>query len=114
VVTEIIARFLLGGAIVSVFAVVGEVFNPKTFSGLFGTAPSVAIATLALAFHQHGAGYAGVEARWMIAGAAAMLVYCAACVALLKRHHRPVWLAVGVAWIGWIGAALGLFFLITS
>jgi len=45
---ELLVRFLVGGALVSVFALLGDLFEPKSFSGLFGAAPSVAIATLAL------------------------------------------------------------------
>ncbi len=41
-------RFLVGGAIVSVFACLGDVLKPKSFAGLFGAAPSVALATLGL------------------------------------------------------------------
>ena len=33
---ELVERFLLGGLIVSVFAVVGDVLRPKGFAGLFG------------------------------------------------------------------------------
>jgi len=47
--TELAIRFVVGGAIVSVFAVLGDVVCPKTLSGVFGAAPSVALATLALA-----------------------------------------------------------------
>jgi hypothetical protein len=45
---DIVIRFLLDGVIVSLFAVLGDLFRPKSFAGLFGAAPSVALATLAL------------------------------------------------------------------
>ena len=45
--TELVIRFVVGGAIVSLFAVLGDVVCPKTLSGVFGAAPSVALATLA-------------------------------------------------------------------
>lgn len=109
---ELLVRFLLGGAVVSAFAAAGELFKPKTFSGLFGAAPSVAIASLALAFQKHGPGYVGIEARSMALGSVAMLLYSAACVALSKRHAIPVWLGAGAAWIAWFGAAGGLFFIV--
>jgi hypothetical protein len=102
---ELVLRFLLGGAIVSAFAMFGTLFKPKTFAGLFGAAPSVAIATLGLAFHQNGAGYAAIEARAMVCGIAAMLVYCAACIALAKRRTLPVWLAAALSWFAWLAVA---------
>jgi hypothetical protein len=41
-VSELILRFLIGGTVVSLFAVLGDVFRPKSFAGLFDCAPSVA------------------------------------------------------------------------
>jgi hypothetical protein len=102
---EVLIRFALGGAIVSAFSVTGELFKPKTFGGLFGAAPSVAIASLALALGDHGAAYARTEARSMVIGAVALLVYSAACAALAKRHDAPVWLGAGLSWAVWFGVA---------
>ncbi len=69
---ETIVRFLIGGIIVSAFAVFGNLFKPKTFAGLFGAAPSVAIATLILTVAKNGRSYAGTESRSMVAGAVAL------------------------------------------
>ena len=52
---EYVIRFLVGGLVVSLFAVAGDVLRPKSFAGLFGAAPSVALATLTLAFWKPGA-----------------------------------------------------------
>lgn len=41
--TEVCIRFTVGGLFVSVFALVGDVLKPKSFAGLFGAAPSVAL-----------------------------------------------------------------------
>ena len=41
---------LVGGIVVSVFAMLGDMLRPKSFAGLFGAAPSVALATLCIAF----------------------------------------------------------------
>ena len=56
--SEYVIRFLIGDAIVSAFSVLGDMLRPKSFAGLFGAAPSVALATLSIAIHQHGPGYA--------------------------------------------------------
>jgi hypothetical protein len=106
---ELVLRFLLGGLAVSAFAAAGELFKPKTFSGLFGAAPAVAIATLAIAHHKHGGAYAATEARAMLLGGAAMLVYTSLCIALTRRHHVPVWLSAAGAWISWAAVAFALF-----
>jgi hypothetical protein len=74
--------------IVSLFALVGDVLRPKGFAGLLGAAPSVAIATLLLTLHFEGKDYAAIEARSMIVGAGAFLVYALACVQLIARGHR--------------------------
>jgi len=82
---ELVTRFLIGGALVSLFALLGDLFEPKTFGGLFGAAPSVALATLALSIHAHGAGYGAVEGRSMAVGAAALLVYASVISWSLRR-----------------------------
>src|SRR5947209_3876124 len=84
---EILERFLLGGLIVSIFAVLADVLRPRGFGGLFGAAPSVALATLALTASSDGKAFAALEARSMIAGAAAFMTYALACVYLVTRKH---------------------------
>jgi hypothetical protein len=105
---ELLLRFLAGGAMVSAFAAVGEVFKPKTFAGLFGAAPSVALATLALTFARSGAEVVRVEGRSMVLGAAAFFAYGVLCVAAAKRPGWPVWRSAGGAWLGWFIVAVGL------
>jgi hypothetical protein len=98
---ELVERFLLGGLIVSAFAVVGDVLRPKGFAGLFGAAPSVALATLTLTLFAEGRNYAALEARSMVAGAFAFFGYTLACVYLMgKRHLRaaPTTAALLVVW----------------
>jgi len=98
---ELAERFLLGGLIVSVFAVAGDVLRPKGFAGLFGAAPSVALATLGLTLFTEGKDYAAVEARSMIFGAGALLVYSLACLYFLAKQRRrttPTTLTMLVVW----------------
>lgn len=61
---EILLRALVGGAVVSAFAMLGDLLKPKSFAGLFGAAPSVALATLVLTVIKDGKGYASLEARF--------------------------------------------------
>jgi uncharacterized membrane protein (GlpM family) len=84
---ELVFRFLIGGCMVSIFAVIAEVLRPKGFAGLFAAAPSVALATLALTVASEGKLYAAVEARSMIAGAAAFLLYALCCVYFIGMRH---------------------------
>lgn len=77
---QMVIRFLAGGAIVSLFALLGDMLHPKGFAGLFAAAPSVALATLTLTVVAKGSSYAAVEARSMIAGEVAFVAYAAACV----------------------------------
>jgi uncharacterized membrane protein (GlpM family) len=105
---ELVIRFILGGAIVSGFAVAGERFRTKSFSGLFGAAPSVALASLGMAYASEGAETVVILGRSMMLGSMAMFVYAVACVAATKRLALPVWLVAGAAWIAWFAAALCL------
>jgi hypothetical protein len=54
-------RFFAGGLIVSAFAILGDVLRPKSFAGLFGAAPSVALATLTLAILKNSPAYVATE-----------------------------------------------------
>jgi len=109
----ILIRFLIGGIAVSVFAVLGDLFKPKSFAGLFGAAPSVALATLGLTVASDGPHYAATEARSMIAGAIAFFVYASGVSWILMRGRLsalavtisalPVWAVVAFGlWYVWL------------
>ena len=110
---ELLLRFLAGGFIVSLFAVLGDVFEPKSFAGIFGAAPSVALATLALTISGKGKDYAATELRSTVIGAAAFVVYAQVLArTLMHRDYSAktaasvmiaVWLTVAVgAWAVWL------------
>lgn len=107
---ELLFRFLLGGAIVTAFAAIGELFRPKTFAGIFSAAPSVALATLSLAFAKHGPDNVALLARSMTVGAIALYVYGAACVVATKDGRVPVWASAMAAWGAWFAVAFGVWF----
>ena len=106
--TQLIIRFIVGGLFVSAFAVIGSMLKPKSFAGLFGAAPSVALATLALTISKDGKAYAAIEARSMVAGAAALLIYCVVVMLLLKRMRLRTLAATSSALVVWLGVALAL------
>ncbi len=106
--TEYLARFLIGGLAVSAFALIGDVLRPKSFAGLFGAAPSVALATLGIALWQHGAAYAATQSRAMALGAMALLVYSIVVCQLLMRRRWNALPATLSALAVWLGVALGL------
>lgn len=107
---ELIARFVIGGAIVSIFAVIAEVLRPKSFAGLFGAAPSVALTTLCIAIVQHSKDYAAIEARSMVFGAIAFLIYAAAASWLMMRYKtRALATTVGLLPL-WLAASLALWY----
>jgi hypothetical protein len=82
---EYVVRFVVGGLVVWLFAIMGDVLRPKGFAGLFAAAPSVALASLALTLYARGKPYAALEARSMIAGAVALLLYVLVCLYLMAR-----------------------------
>ncbi|HLV80916.1 MAG TPA: DUF3147 family protein [Chthonomonadaceae bacterium] len=110
--SEYIIRFFIGGLVVSIFAVLGDLFKPKSFSGLFGAAPSVALATLGLTVLKKGGPYAAIEARSMLIGAAALFAYSLVVSWLLLRCKWPALLAAVVAMLPWFVVALGLWALL--
>jgi len=109
---DLIIRFFLGGIAVSLFALLGDLFKPKTFSGLFSAAPSIALGTLGLAIVKHGDAYAALEAHSMIYGAIALLVY-SQIVSWLLMHYKLHSLIVGsLALTLWFGVAFGMWFFV--
>jgi hypothetical protein len=106
----ILIRFLIGGIVVSVFALLGDLFKPKSFAGLFGAAPSVALATLGLTIASNGKTYASIEANSMMAGAVAFFAY-ACCVSwiLMRGRATALWVTISSLPI-WAVVAFGLWY----
>jgi uncharacterized membrane protein (GlpM family) len=107
---EILLRFVVGGALVSVFALLGDVLKPKSFAGLFGAAPSVAIATVVLTVSEQGKEYASVEARSMLFGALAFFVYALSVSRLLINGRLPVLPVTLLSMLLWFGCAFGCWY----
>jgi uncharacterized membrane protein (GlpM family) len=109
---ELVLRFLIGGLVVTLFAVLGDMLKPKSFAGIFGAAPSVAIATLGLTVLVDGKAYGALEARSMIAGAIAFFAYAALCMRLLAARRLHSTLASSTSLLVWLGCALGGWWLV--
>ncbi len=108
---DILLRFIFGGVIVSVFALAGDLLKPKSFVGLFGAAPSVALATLGLTIAKEGRLYASTECRSMLIGAIALGAYSSlVCWLLIRWQIRPLRAAVS-SMIAWFFVAFGIWFL---
>jgi uncharacterized membrane protein (GlpM family) len=105
---ELVFRFFIGGCMVSIFAVIADVLRPKGFAGLFAAAPSVALATLGLTVASEGKLYAAVEARSMMAGAAAFLLYVICCVYFMGMRHAKAAPTTFALLTIWAIAAFGL------
>jgi hypothetical protein len=93
-------KALAGGTLVAGFSVLGDLLKPKAFAGIFGAAPSVALASLLITAVTSGGSKAATSAHGMIAGAVGMVCYCIAASALVKRFG-----ALGgsiLAWVAWI------------
>jgi len=108
--SEILLRFLIGGAVVSAFALLGDLFKPKSFAGLFGAAPSVALATLGLTISTEGARYVATEARSMVIGAIAFFVYASVVSWLMMRYKWKALPVTASSILAWLGVASGLWY----
>ena len=105
---EYVVRFLIGGIVVSAFAMLGDMLRPKSFAGLFAAAPSVALATLGIAIYQHGVGYAAQQTWSMMAGAIALAVYGIVVCQLLMRARLRAAPATLIAIVAWLIVAFSL------
>ena len=105
---EMVLRFVIGGAIVSAFAVLAEIFRPKSFAGLFSAAPSIALATMGITIARHGKMYAATEAHTMLYGAIGFFCYAsAACGTLMRLKVKALTATIALLPV-WFGISLGL------
>jgi hypothetical protein len=109
--TQILVRFLVGGAFVSALAALGDVLKPKSFAGLFGAAPSVALATLGLTLFAQGATYTAIEGRSMIAGAVASFAYASVASWIMMRYKLKALTITTSSIPLWFGIAFGAWYL---
>ena len=112
--SELIIRFLVGGVVVSFFAILGDVLYPKSFAGLFSAAPSVALATLALTIHKDGKLYAAQEGKTMLLGCAGFLVYAVLVRFVLRRYKPSAYVASIALFPVWFAVALGSWILLNG
>jgi hypothetical protein len=110
--TQILIRIMVGGAVVSIFAILGDILKPKRFAGLFGAAPSVALATISLTVAKEGRTYAAIEARSMILGAAAFFLYTGIVSRLLLRGKWSALQVTVSALSVWFVSAFGLWLIV--
>jgi uncharacterized membrane protein (GlpM family) len=106
--TEYVVRFLVGGIVVSAFSMLGDVLRPKSFAGLFGAAPSVALATLGIAIYTRGADYAAQQTWAMVAGAIGLAAYAGTVCHLLMHARLRVAPTTIIAVAVWLVVAFGL------
>jgi len=93
---------------VGAFAALGDSLRPKSFAGLFGAAPSIALATLFITLSQKGAPFVAMEGRSMIVGAFALAAYSWTVCVLLKKFLLSSRTATMAALIVWFAVALGV------
>jgi hypothetical protein len=105
---EYVIRFLVGGVVVSVFAVIGDVFRPRSFAGMFGAAPTIALATLGLVFAEQGADVASIEGRSMVMGTLALSVYSSFTSHLLLKRNWSGLPSALLALAAWFLVSFGL------
>ena len=105
---ELLVRFFIGGIIVSFFAAIAEMLRPKSFAGLFGAAPSVALATLGITIAGHGKHYAAIETHFMVFSAIAFCCYALAASWMLRRFRPPALAATVTLLPIWFAVSFGL------
>jgi hypothetical protein len=97
---------------VSAFATLGDVLKPKSFAGLFGAAPSIALATLGLTIVANGKMYAATEARSMVTGALVFFLYACLCSGLMLGRQLKA-MPVTISALGvWLVCSISIWFLV--
>jgi hypothetical protein len=88
--------------------VLGDALRPKRFAGLFGAAPSVALAALGIAAYRHGADYAALQSHFVVARAIALAVYSVLICHHLVRARLRAFSATLLSLCVWLIVAFGL------
>ncbi len=102
-----VAKFLVGGVLVCVFALISQVCAPKRFAGLFSAAPSVLTAGLAVTLIAQSATKASPQAAGAVAGAIGLIAYCLAATPAIRRFK-----ALGgsaLATLAWLVVSVGAY-----
>jgi Protein of unknown function (DUF3147) len=105
---DLLLRFLIGGVVVSLFAVLGDMVKPESLGGVFAAAPTIALATVALTMRADGVVYTAVEGRSMVAGAVAFFVYACVVSFVLVRYRASAMKNSAALMVVWFGTAAGL------
>ena len=93
-------KVLAGGTFVVAFSLLAEVLKPKSFSGLFSAAPSVALASLLVTALDKGPKADELYTAGMIAGSVGMVACCI--VAGLATDKLGPIRASAVSWATWL------------
>src|SRR5215207_3807114 len=102
-----LGKFLAGEALVVLFAVISEMFEPKRFAGIFAAAPSILLASLIVTILFKGTAPASLSAFGAIAGATGLVAYALAATWTVDRWK---WLAGSViALIPWAVVSLAAY-----
>jgi uncharacterized membrane protein (GlpM family) len=109
---QLLFRFAVGGIMVTLFALLADLLKPKSFAGLLGAAPAVALSTLGLTIFTDGKSYAALEARSMIAGALAFFMYACGCSYLMMKFSLPAIVATTSMLFVWLIFAVGAWLLV--
>jgi hypothetical protein len=105
-------KAVLGGTMVTTFAVVGHILRPKWFAGLFGAAPSVAVASLAVTVVDKGHHDAALAAYAMVFGAAGFVAFSACVRPLLTKTNALA--ASSISCLIWVAVAVGSYLLVVG
>jgi uncharacterized membrane protein (GlpM family) len=103
-VLQVVFKALLGGTMVVVFALISELFEPKSFSGIFSTAPSVALGSLGVSLLAGSGHEIATACEGMFLGAIALLCYCLVASPAVQR--LGIGRGAGLALAAWFIVAL--------
>jgi hypothetical protein len=102
-----VAKFLAGGTMVVLFALVSESFQPKRFAGLFSAAPSVLLASLIVTVVLEGTAPASGSASGAVAGAVGLVAFAVASAWAVYRFKGLVGSLVSL--VPWAVASLATY-----
>jgi len=111
--SALVIRFLLGGALVSLFSLCGDLLKPKSLSGIFSATPAVALVIVGLTLPDQDPWRIVLQGKAMIAGGLSLAVCCLLTAYLVGKGGLLRWLSPLLAWAQWLAVwlVLWLYFL---
>jgi hypothetical protein len=106
--SALVIRFFFGGALVSLFSLCGDLFKPKSLSGIFSASPAVALVIIGLTLSDQDPWRIALQGKALLAGGVSLTICCLLTAYLVGKDGLLRWASPLIAGAQWLAVWLGL------